>query len=267
MYSFEMTSEQRMLVNTVHRYAEDQLRSVYREAEEEKRVPQDAVQIGWEIGLLPGSIEADFGGFGEYSALTNALYLEELAWGDVGISLHLLTPNLVATPIALFGSQEQKETYLPHFCDERFPRATAAVIEPVYQFDLAELATSAMKEGNEYVIDGVKTLVPLADGAEFFLVYAGEKGVTQAFIVDGAAPGIEIGKRVTMMGAQSLAVYEVRFKPCAHSKEESLGRSQGDSYQSPVDGQSHQPCRHGRGPSARGLRVRACLRQGARGLW
>ena len=112
MYSFDMTSEQKMLVDTVRRFAEKNLRNVYREAEESKHVPQNVVQKGWEIGLLPGAIEAQYGGYGEYSALTSALYLEELGWGDVGITLHLLTPNLFALPVALFGSDKQKEEYL-----------------------------------------------------------------------------------------------------------------------------------------------------------
>ena len=67
MYSFDMTSEQKMLVDTVHRFAEKNLRSVYRQAEESKFVPESLVQMGWEIGLLPGSIDAQYGGYGEYS--------------------------------------------------------------------------------------------------------------------------------------------------------------------------------------------------------
>ena len=227
MYSFDMTSEQKMLVDTVHRYAEKQLRPIHREAEEEKQVPQDAIQTGWELGLLPGSIEADYGGFGEYSALTSALYLEELGWGDVGISLHLLTPNLFAIPIALFGSNKQKEAFLPGFCDETFPRATAAIIEPVIQFDPANLATAAEKEGDEFVISGKKTMVPLADKAELFLVYATEKGTTQAFIVPGDTPGITVGDRVTMMGAHALAVYNVSFENVRVPKANRLGGLKG----------------------------------------
>ncbi len=227
MYSFDMTSEQKMLVDTVHRYAEKQLRPLLREAEENKDAPKDAIQRGWELGLLPGSIEDQYGGFGEYSAITSALYLEELAWGDVGLSLHLLTPNLFALPISLFGSKKQKETYLPAFCDEDFPKATAAIIEPVYQFDPAELATTAEKDGNEYVINGKKTFVPLAKDAELFLVYANEKGTTQAFIVPADAPGVKVEDRVTMMGAHALAVYNMSFENVRVPKANRLGGLKG----------------------------------------
>ena len=115
MYSFDLTKEQKMLVDTVHRFAEKQIRPLFRQAEESRAIPPKLIQMGWELGLLPGSIDAEYGGFGEYSALTSALYLEELGWGDVGISLHLLTPNLVALPIAIFGSRDQKASYLGNF--------------------------------------------------------------------------------------------------------------------------------------------------------
>ncbi|MEZ4715469.1 MAG: acyl-CoA dehydrogenase family protein [Caldilineaceae bacterium] len=262
MYSFDMTSEQKMLVETVHRFAVEELRAAYREAEETKDAPGDAVRTGWEIGLLPGSIEADYGGFGEYSALTSALYLEELGWGDVGISLHLLTPSLFATPIALFGSKEQKETYLPRFCDETFPKATAAIIEPVYQFDPADLDTRAEKVSDGFVITGKKTFVPLAADADLFLVYAQENGTTQAFIVPGDAPGVTVGERVKMMGAQALAVYNVDFAEVHVDKKSRLGGLKGIRLRQRLTVSRIALSAHSFGPSAGGLRVCGRLRQG-----
>ncbi len=227
MYSFDLTSEQKMLVDTVHRYAEQRLRKVYRDAEEERAVPAGALRQGWELGLLPGSIEAEYGGFGEYSALTSALYLEELGWGDVGISLKLLAPNLFALPVALFGSKQQKEEHLARFCDESFPRATAAILEPVFQFDPAELATTAEKSADGFVINGTKSYVPLADEAEWFLVYAAEGGVTQAYIVPASAPGLRVGARVTLMGAHALPLFEVTFEKVVVPRANRLGGLKG----------------------------------------
>jgi len=227
MYSFDMTSEQKMLVDTVRRYAEKNLRTVYREAEESKHVPEKVVKMGWELGLLPGFIDAQYGGYGEYSALTSALYLEEMAWGDLGITLHLLTPNLFAIPIAQFGNDKQKEQYLEQFCGDSFPRVTAALVEPVIQFDPAELQTTAVKEGENFVINGKKTYVPLAKQAEVFLVYAQENGATQAFIVPADAPGIKLGKRVKLMGVQALEMYEVEFENVAVPKGNRLGGLKG----------------------------------------
>lgn len=227
MYSFDLTSEQKMLVDTVRRFADKQLRAVYRDAEEAHSAPEAVIQMGWELGLLPGSIDAEFGGFGEYSALTSALYLEELGWGDVGISLQLLAPNLFAMPVALFGSKQQKEEYLGRFCGDEFPKATAAIIEPVYQFDPAELATTAEKQGDVFVINGKKTFVPLADKAEVFLVYANENGATQAYIVPANAPGVKVGDRVMMMGAHAVPLFAVSFENVTTPKQNRLGGLKG----------------------------------------
>lgn len=227
MYSYELTSEQKMLVNTVHRFAEQKMRPIYREAEETREVPVDTLKQGWELGLLPASIDARYGGFGEYLALTSALYLEELGWGDVGVSLQLLAPNLFALPVALFGSKAQKEQYLSLFCDSRMPHASAAIIEPVYQFDPAELATTATKTADGYVLNGVKSYVPLADDAELFLVYAAEGSMTQAYIVPADTPGVRVGARVTMLGAHAFPVFTVHFENVAVPKANRLGELRG----------------------------------------
>jgi alkylation response protein AidB-like acyl-CoA dehydrogenase len=231
MYVFDPTPEQQMLVETVHRFAEQKLRPAFREAEERKQIPTNLVQTGWELGLLPGSIDAQYGGFGEYSALTSALYLEEFGWGDVGISLHLLTPNLAGLPLALFGTKEQKEHYLPLFCGETFPKATAAIIEPVLQFDPADLATTAEREGDGYVLNGRKTFVPLAREAELFLIYARENNLTQVFLAPHDTPGLTVGEPVKMMGAQAQATYHLRLEnvrvPGAGSLAARLGGTRG----------------------------------------
>lgn len=212
MYSFTMTSEQKMLVETVHRFAEKEMRPIFREAEEQHTVPQRVLQMGWELGLLPGSIEPAYGGFGEYSAVTSTLFLEELGWGDVAISLSLLAPNLFALPIALWGTTEQKERYLPLFCDERATTATAGLIEPVYQFDPATLATTAEKIEDSYLLNGKKSYVPLAKTADYLLVYACENHLTQAFIVPTQTPGVQIGPRIVLMGINALDLYEVTLE-------------------------------------------------------
>jgi hypothetical protein len=122
MYSFDLTAEQKMLVDTVHRFAEQKLRAAFRQAEESKQIPAPLVQGGWELGLLPGSLDAQYGGFGDYSALTSALYLEELGWGDVGISLHLLTPNLVALPFCSWVPKSRRGPICRGFVRTPFPR-------------------------------------------------------------------------------------------------------------------------------------------------
>src|SRR5512141_606453 len=113
MYSFEPTEEQQMLVEAVGKYAANDLRTAAHEAEEGGVLPKKLVSRGWEIGLLQASIPEAYGGFGERSAVTGVLAVEEMAFGDLAGTLAVLAPSLFATPILLAGTEEQKQAYLP----------------------------------------------------------------------------------------------------------------------------------------------------------
>lgn len=224
MISFTPSEEQQMLIDAVRRFAEREIRNVYRDCEEEGEIPQDLIDKGWELGLVPAGIPEEYDGFAEeHSALTGVLFSEELAWGDLAIALHLMAPGLVAYPILQCGTEEQKETYLPNFCDDPFPLATAALIEPTIRFDPQSLRTTAVLQGDHYVLNGQKALVPLAADADLFLVYAAEEGVTQAFLVEKRTGGLEIGEREKNMGIQALSTYELTLSDCVIPQANRLG--------------------------------------------
>lgn len=228
MLSFTPSEEQQMLLDTLHKFADSEMRALAREADETGEVPEHLVTTGWEMGLLPAVIPEAYGGFGEgHSMVTSVLALEELAWGDLSIALHILTPALFATPVLLEGDEAQKETYLPRFCDERFYPATAAFVEPVFQFDPLAMQTSAKLEGDTYVLTGEKAYVPLADKAEVILVYANEGGTTQAFIVPGNAEGITVKAREKLMGLRAFPMYRVELDNVRIPKENRLGGDAG----------------------------------------
>ena len=229
MYSFNKTDEQRMLTDTVNRFATRTMRKVYREAEEGGAIPAEIIDTGWELGLLPASLPEDYGGFGEYSVLNGALYAEELGYGDFAIALEMLRPNQVAIPILLCGTEQQKEQYLPLFCDEEMPKVSAAFLEPTNVFDPADLATTAAEEGDNYLLNGKKVMVIDGDEAELLLVYAREEssGQTQAYLVPTDAPGVIIGERDKWMGFHALKTYTVEFENVAVPKHNKLGGEQG----------------------------------------
>ncbi len=202
---FRPDEEQKMLADTIARFARERVRKVYRDAEEEGEIPESLVQAGWEIGLLPTALPEEYGGFGDYSAVTGALALEEFAWGDLATTLNVMTPNLVAIPIMLCGTEQQKNEYLPQFCGEAPPKVSAALTEPAVQFSPYKLRTKATRDGDAYVLKGTKTFVPLGDEAEVLLVYAAEEGQTQAFLVPATAEGLTVGKRDKLMGVRSLS--------------------------------------------------------------
>jgi acyl-CoA dehydrogenase len=231
MISFEPNEEQRMIVDAVKRFAEKEIRTVYRECDEQTHIPESVIRKGWELGLIPGGIPEQYMGFAEeHSTVTGVLFAEELAWGDLSIALHLLAPGLVAYPILLCGTEEQKETYLPQFCDEGYKSATAALIEPSIQFDPNTLQTTAVLDGNAYVLNGRKAFVPLAADASLILVYAAENGVTQGFLLEKGTPGLEIDAREKNMGIRALATYELTLSDCRVPQANKLGGEAGCDF-------------------------------------
>jgi acyl-CoA dehydrogenase len=230
MLDFRPDEEQKMLTGAIARYAQERMRKVFRDAEEEGKLPAEVVQAGWELGLLPTSIPEEFGGFGEYSAVTGALAMEEFAWGDLAITLSVMLPNTVAIPLMLFGTPLQKETYLPEFADAQIPPMTAALTEPLVQFDPYRLKTTAVRVEDEYVLNGTKTAVPLADTAELFLIYANEEGQTQAFLVPADAPGLVVGSRARLMGVKALPTFMVTLSDVRAPVENRLGGATGIDF-------------------------------------
>jgi alkylation response protein AidB-like acyl-CoA dehydrogenase len=230
MLEFALDEEQQMLVNTLNRFAETQIRSVYRDAEEDGEMPQGVVRAGWEFGLLPTSIPEEYGGFGEYSVVTNAIAAEELAYGDLAAALAILQPGLLAIPVMLAGTHAQKEEYLPLFCGESPPKITAALTEPRVRFDPRSLSSAAEVVDNSYILSGEKSLVPLAEEADTYLVYASEKGQTQAFFVEKETGGLLVKDREQLMGISALPTYRITLDDCRIPLENKLGGEEGIDF-------------------------------------
>jgi acyl-CoA dehydrogenase len=210
MYSFEPNEEQQMLIDAVSRYAENDLRAAAEEAEEHGKFPDDLVEKGWEMGILQASIPEKYGGFGEYSSVTGALAAEELAYGDLPGALAVMTPNLFVLPILLAGSEEQKEKFIPPVIEMEWKAYTAALIEKSFDFDAADLKTTAIADGDDFVLNGEKTYVPYAADAEMMIVYANVDGVTQGFIVPAGAEGLTISEEQNkLMSMHALPQYDV----------------------------------------------------------
>jgi acyl-CoA dehydrogenase len=230
MLDFELNEEQKMLAEAIKRLSSERIRKVFRDADEEGKIPDDVVQAGWEMGLVPSCIPEGYGGFGEHSAVSGAIAMEEFAYGDLAVTFKIGVPGLVAIPVLLSGTEEQKKKYLPQFCKENRPAMTAALTEPVIQFDPYKLGTKAGLEGDSYVLNGAKTMVPLADSADEILVYAQEDGRTQAFFVPADSVGLEIGKREKLMGIRALPVHGLTLADCRVPVENKLGGEDGIDF-------------------------------------
>ena len=232
MYSFEPTEEQHMLVEAVGKYAANDLRVAAREAEEGGELPRKLIGKGWEIGLLQASIPESYGGFGERSAVTGVLAVEELAFGDLAGALAVMTPSLFATPILLAGSEQQKQTYLPKVIEGEWSPYTAALIEYTFDFDPNALKTTATLKGEEYVLSGEKAFVPFAKDAEAILVYANLDGQTQGFIVPKESAGLTFGEeREKLMSLNALPLYRLKLEDVKVPAGHRLGGAAGHAFE------------------------------------
>lgn len=232
MISFTPTEEQQQLIETIRRYSLNDVRPIAHEADESGHLPQDVIETGWAIGLVATAMPEALGGLGEMSALTGVLAAEELAFGDLSAALAVLAPALFAYPVALYGTDEQRENWLPMFLDERYAPATAALLEPGISFDPNALQTTATHEGDRVRLNGVKACVPLATEAPVMLVYArsSENGSADAYLVQREADGIEIVGEEELMGLRALPTYRVRFNDVRVDQPCRLGGAGGCDY-------------------------------------
>lgn len=213
MYSFEPNEEQQMLVDAVGKFAVNDLRVSAHDAEENREFPAKLINKGWELGFLQASVPESYGGFGDRSAVTGVLAVEEMAYGDLAGALAVMTPSLFATPLLLGGSEEQKQEYLPGIVAGNWAPYTAALIEFNFDFDPNALQTTARANGSDYILNGEKVFVPFAKNSEAMIVYANLDGKTQGFIVAKNAAGLSISaEREKLMGLNALPVYRVKLE-------------------------------------------------------
>ena len=232
MYSFDPTEEQQMLIDAVSKYAVNDLRVAAREAEESRELPKKLVSKGWELGLLQASVPEGYGGFGERSAVTGVLAVEEMAFGDLAGTLAVMTPSLFATPVLLTGTEEQKQEYLPKIIEGEWAPYTAALIEYAFDFDPLTLKTTATLKGEEYILNGEKAFVPFATGVEMILVYANLGGQTQGFIIPKDAAGLTvIEEREKLMSLNALPMYRVQLENVKVPVTNRLGGASGMDFE------------------------------------
>ena len=233
MVSFELSEEQKLLKDSLADFAAAELRPLARDADEAAATPESVAQKAWELGLVSTAIPEAYGGFGEdRSAVTGAIALEELAYGDLSLALHALAPRLLVYPVIDHGTEEQKRRILPAFAGGDFRAATAAVIEPFLDFDVTSLRTTFRQNGSGLVLSGRKAYVPLAATSDTLLVYAraADGDAVQAFLVERGAKGVVVGEAEKNMGIKALATHEVELQDVRVSPDARRGGEAGIDF-------------------------------------
>jgi alkylation response protein AidB-like acyl-CoA dehydrogenase len=187
------------------------------------------MQKAAKIDLLSFQYPEEYSGGGETSILTACVVAEELAWGCLGIATAMIGCGLAAVPIMLAGSQEQKARYIPWFCDEdKIKLGAFAITEPEAGSDAASIRTTAMRQGDHYVLNGQKRFITHGGIADLYVLFAtvnpslGHEGIT-AFIIERDTPGLSAGKKEKKMGMRACHTGDVILEDVRVPVENRLG--------------------------------------------
>ena len=216
--SFALTEEQKELRRLAHEFAEHEIRPREAEHDAEQRHPAEVIAHAHELGLMNLHVPVEYGGPG-LSAFDGMLVGEEINWGCTGIGTSILANGLGAAPVILFGSAEQKAHWLAPLVEEPI-LCSFALTEPEAGSDVAALRASAVRDGDEYVLNGSKTFITNAGHARWSVVFAktdpagGRRGIS-AFIVPMGLPGVTVEKHLQKMGQRAtetsaFALHDVR---------------------------------------------------------
>jgi acyl-CoA dehydrogenase len=216
--SFALSEEQKELRALARTFAEREIRPQEAECDAEMRHPAKLIAQAHELGLMNVHVPGEYGGLG-LSAFDGMLAGEELYWGCSGIGTSITANGLGASPVILFGSPEQKARWLPPLVEQPI-LCSFALSEPGAGSDVAALRSTAVREGDEYVLNGSKTFITNAGRAEWCVVFAktdptaGRRGMS-AFVVEMSTPGVTIEKHLEKMGQRAtdtsaFALHDVR---------------------------------------------------------
>ena len=226
---FSLSDEQHDIRELARDFARREIRPVAAEYDECEEMPWPVLKKAAKVGLMSYGLPEEYGGGGVDDGIvgvTNFIVTEELAWGCAAIATEITSSTYAAGPILAFGSEEQKRRYLPAFCDSGEPRLGAlCVTEPQAGSDVSAIATTARREGEEWVLDGRKQFITNGGIAEIHVVFAkveGEKGMA-GFIVERGTPGLEMGRKERKLGIRASHTAEVILEGCRIPAANRLG--------------------------------------------
>jgi acyl-CoA dehydrogenase len=229
MVDFTLTDEQQMLREMAHDFAENTMRPVAHEFDKDGAWPEEVLKKAWELGLMNSHLEEQYGGPGA-SYLEGAIIEEEFGWGCSGIGTSIACNGLAMTPVVLGGTEAIKKEYLTRL-GEGGKFASFGLTEPGAGSDVASMRTTAVKQGDKYVINGQKCFITNGSYADWYTVYAktdkdaGHRGIS-AFVVPRDA-GVIVDKKEDKMGQRASNTATISFNDVEIPADHLLGEENG----------------------------------------
>ncbi len=197
----DLTAEQTAIRETVREFAREEVRPVAAEADREERFPEDVWDALAELDLTGLTVPDRYGGV-DVDRRTYVLVNEALAHGMLALATALSVHALATSCIAQFGTETQRQRWLPEMAEGR-PVGAFALSEPDAGSNPAEMSTTATREGDTYVLDGTKQWITNGQRAGVYVVFARtDAGVTQ-FLVPGDPEGLRAGEPEQKMGLRA----------------------------------------------------------------
>src|SRR5947208_6931820 len=229
--SFALTDEQTALRKLAREFAEKEIRPRAAEYDERSTHPADVIAKAHELGLMNAHIPAEYGGL-ELSGFDGMLIGEELAWGCSGMATSIVANGLGAAPLLVAGTDEQNRRFVAPLVDEPI-LCSFALTEPNAGSDVSGIQTTAVRRGDDYVLNGSKMFITNAGHAGWLVVFAstdqskGRRGLS-AFVVPADADGVVVDRHLDKMGQRStdtsaLSFQEVRVPMANRLGEEGEG--------------------------------------------
>ncbi len=223
----EFSESQIMARDSARDFAEKRLKPLAQEMDETEDIPQELYREAAELGFFGMMIPEQYGGLG-LDYLGYVLAMEEIAKAAAAFQVGLTVHNsLVSSAIFKFGTEEQKEKYLPKAASGEWI-GSYSLSEPGAGTDAGSLKTAAVLDGDQYVLNGTKAWVTNAGRARFFLVFVltspdlKNKGIS-CLIVDKDTPGLSIGKKEKKLGIRASDTREIRFVNARVPRQNLLG--------------------------------------------
>ncbi len=227
MMNYFLSEEEQMIVDTARQIAQEKMKPVREKYDEEGTFPWDIVKELADAGLCGAYIPEKYGGFGNGNIMNLVLATEELCKVDGGVALCLAATALGTLPIIIAGNEEQKQKYLPKIAAGTI--AAFGLTEPSAGSDATGMKTTAVKDGDYYILNGTKCFITNAGDAEVYTVFAktnpsrGARGIS-AFILEKGMEGFTFGKKENKMGIRASSTRELIFNNCKVPKENLLGK-------------------------------------------
>lgn len=222
-----LTDEQKEIVEVARRIAEEKMKPLRAECDEQQKFPREIYEEFGKGDLCGIAIPEKYGGLG-FGIFEQVLVVEELSKIDAGMALSLAGTGLAAIPIILFGTEEQKKKYLPDLASGK-KIAAFALTESEAGSDAAALKTTAEEKGDHFIVNGTKCFITNGGDAEVYVVIVktdpskGARGAS-ALIIEKDTPGFTFGKKESKLGIRSSSTRELVFADCKVPKENLVGR-------------------------------------------